>query len=228
MSFEQHEIDWTRERIERFWDYYSGNRALEDTYFARISGRQLIDYVRKRIRIGLAVDIGCGRGDLIGFLLDRGFRAYGMDQSTESVELVRRRFSSKALFLGAGNEPPPADTAFMLEVVEHMDDAALSGALADVRRILKPGGHLVITTPSEENLDKEKIMCPECGSTFHRMQHVRSWSADTLASHLAQHGFATVVCEPHRLGWRLGLMGRLDRIRFRHQKPNLIFVGRSR
>lgn len=228
MNFEKHDVEWTPKRIERFWDYYSSNNSLEDTYFAKISGRQLIDYVRKRIPIGLAVDIGCGRGDLIGFLLDRGFSAYGMDQSPESVERVRRRFSNNRLFLGAGSEPPPADTAFMLEVVEHMDDGALEKALATVHRILKPGGHLVIMTRNNEDLDAEKIMCPDCGCVFHRMQHVRSWSAESLTSYLANHGFDAVVCNPCRLGWRRGFMGNLDKIRFRHQKPNLVYIGRSR
>lgn len=223
---EQHQIEWTPERIERFWDYYSDNKSLEGTYFASMSGQQLIDYVRKRIRIGVAVDIGCGRGDLIGFLLNRRIRAYGMDQSNDSVELVRKRFSSNALFLGAGDQPPPADTAFMLEVVEHMDDEALGKALASIRRILKPGGHLIITTPNNEDLDKGKIMCPECGCIFHRMQHVRRWSADTLASYVERHGFEAITCAPYRLGCRVGLMGLLDKIRFRHEKPNLIYIGR--
>lgn len=226
MAVEQHDIDWTPERIGRFWDYYSRNQSLEDTYFAGISGRQLIEYVRKRIRIGLAVDMGCGRGDLIAFLLDRGFRAYGMDQSPESVALVRQRFSHNPLFAGAGEDPPPADTVFMLEVVEHMNDEALGTAIESVRNILKAGGHLVVTTRNEEDLDREKIMCPECAGIFHRMQHVRSWSAQGLASYLARHGFEAKLCEAYRLGWRRGFMGALDKIRFRHQKPNLIYIGR--
>lgn len=226
--FEPHEVEWSPERIRRFWDYYSSNSALSETYFARIVGRSLVDYVHKTITIGTAIDIGCGRGDLIHHLLRKGFPTYGTDQSPASIEAVRARFETNPLFLGAGEDPPIADTAFMLEVVEHMDDEALGVALAIAKRLLKSDGHLVITTPNEEHLDASNIMCPECGCVFHRIQHVRSWSAASLRGVLEKSGFETISCEPYRLSWRHGLMGQADKLRFRHQKPNLIYIGRTR
>jgi 2-polyprenyl-3-methyl-5-hydroxy-6-metoxy-1,4-benzoquinol methylase len=224
--FRPHEIEWTPERIARFWDYYSSNPALSETYFAQRVGRSVVEYVGKMIDIGTAVDIGCGRGDLIDHLLRAGFPAYGMDQSQSSISTVLARFRDNPLFLGAGNEPPQAETAFMLEVVEHMNDEALDQALGAARRLLKPGGHLVVTTPNEEDLDASKVMCAECGCIFHRIQHVRSWSARTLRARLESAGFQAIRCEPYRLEWRHGLMGEIDKIRFRRQKPNLIYIGR--
>lgn len=235
MKFSPHEIDWTPLRVRRFWDWYSSNRALDDTYFARHAGRALIAYVSKRIRIGAAVDIGCGRGDLIGFLIERGFCAYGIDQSPASVEMVNKRFPFHQCFKGAsviGDSLPDniADTAFMLEVVEHMDDDALGLALTEARRLLKPGGHLVLTTPNDEVLDALKIMCPDCGTVFHKMQHVRSWTADSLSEYVARFGFTkksaeAIVLSPYP--WPLSMLYSAAR-KAKSGAPNLVYIGSLR
>lgn len=226
----QHEIEWSPERVRRFWDYMGSTPGFENLYFARKAGSALIKYVASRIRIGTAVDIGCGRGDLLHFLLDRGYQAYGTDQSQASVDAVNARFEENPRFRGAvvGTALPDAiaDTVFMLEVVEHMDDAALVQALHDARRILKPGGHLVLTTPNDEDLQSAKRMCPECGAVFHQMQHVRSWTAETLSQFLSKLGFACRSAEATVLSPHSGLMGVAHKLRYTGRKrPNLVYIG---
>ncbi|TMJ18155.1 MAG: class I SAM-dependent methyltransferase [Alphaproteobacteria bacterium] len=233
-----HPIEWTPERVKRFWDFYSSNPALDDTYFARLVGRSLLAFVGKRIRIGSAADIGCGRGDLIEFLLDGGHSAYGADSSASSLEKVRKRFEGRSGFKGTtmmdgGKVSLPSetiDTAFMIEVVEHMDDGALQAALTEAKRLLRKGGHVVLTTPNEENLDASKTMCPECGSIYHRVQHVRSWSADTLRAYVEPLGFSTLTCEATVLAPYTGPLGLLYRTVYpmiRHRRPHLVYIGRK-
>jgi len=226
----QHEIVWTSERIGRFWDYMAGTPGFEDLYFARQAGPALIKYIAGKIRIGIAVDMGCGRGDLIALLLDKGYDAYGSDQSAASGESVNARFRGNPHFRGAVVGPAlpdaSANTVFMLEVVEHMDDEALTRALRDAHRILKPGGHLVLTTPNDEDLRAAKRMCPECGAVFHQMQHVRSWSAATLAEFVGKFGFETQSAKAIVLSRYRGLMGMAHRLRFaRRKRPNLVYIG---
>ena len=233
-----HPIEWTPERVKRFWDFYSSNPALEDSYFARMVGRSLLALVGKRIKIGNAVDIGCGPGDLIELLLAEGHSAYGADSSPSSLEKVERRFEGRSGFKGTtmmegGKVALPSeavDTAFMLEVVEHMDDAPLGAALAEAGRLLRKGGHLVLTTPNDENLDASKTMCPECGSIYHRVQHVRSWSADSLRAYVEPFGFSTVTCEATVLSPYTGPLGLLYRTVYpmiRHRRPHLVYIGRK-
>jgi SAM-dependent methyltransferase len=232
-----HEIDWTPERIARFWDYTSSNAALADSYFAKMVGPSLLKFVSKRIKIGTAVDIGCGPGDLIGMLIKAGHEAVGVDSSPGSLAKVSERFGGNPLFKGAyqndGRIDLPdasADSAFMLEVVEHMEDAILTASLQEARRILRPGGHLVLTTPNQENLDASRVMCPECGGIFHRIQHVRTWSADTLRAAVEKLGFSTVAAEPTVLspyGGPLGAAYKLAYPRLRGRKPHLVYIGRK-
>jgi SAM-dependent methyltransferase len=170
---------------------------------------------------------------LIGYLLRR-HQCVGIDQSPESVATVNSRFGGNNRFRGAfsdSRELPDgfADTVFVVEVVEHMDDRSLERLLAEARRILKPTGHLVVTTPNEENLRKAEVMCPECGCIFHNMQHLRSWSSKSLAEYLGRLGFrgsARTTFLSNRNGFpRLAhiLMHRILR------RPNgqLIYVGQA-
>lgn len=72
----------------------------------------------------------------------------------------------------------------------------LDGMFAECRRLLKSGGQIFFTTPNDEDYDASKILYPECGRTFHRWQHVRVWTAGSLAARVEQAGFTTRVVKP--------------------------------
>jgi len=95
--------------------------------------------------------------------------------------------------------------------------------------LLRPNGKLVLTTPNEENLDASKIICPNCSAVFHRMQHVRNWSADALAERLAANGFSCSSSEGVILTPYSGLLNIVYRylyqLRHRGVRPTLIYIG---
>lgn len=233
-----HHVEWTPEKVSRFWDFYSSNPALQEAYFARMVGPSLLRFVAKRIKIGQAIDIGCGPGDLIQLLMAAGYEAYGADSSPGTIEQVQRRFGEMGMFGGAvlmANAEidlpnSSVDTAFMLEVVEHMDDDMLFQALAAARQVLRPGGHLVLTTPNQENLEANQVICPDCAAIFHRVQHVRAWSSDSLRACVEAEEFETVACEATTLSPYKGVVGAIYRTVYplaRHRKPHLVYIGRK-
>ncbi len=117
-------------------------------------------------------------------------------------------------------------------MVEHLDDATLKAALASMHAMLKPGGRLVVTTPNEEDLSREWVLCPETGHVMHRWQHMRSWSAATLAQSLTAAGFQvdrTYACQAHALGPSLrDRAQRLSLVALRRKPPNLFAIATKR
>jgi SAM-dependent methyltransferase len=226
-----HDIVWTTDRIQRFWDFISSSSGLEDSYFSKARGRSIIDFVSRRIDIGTALDMGCGRGDLIGYLLD-DYEACGVDQSPQSIASVKLRFRSHPRFRGVfadSKDLPDAsvDTIFIIEVVEHLDDEVLASVMSEARRLLKPTGYLVLTTPNDENLDAQKIMCPECACIFHQWQHVRSWTTSGLAQHVRGFGFqgkAVATLLSHHEGLKRTAHKIVHRLS-RHSMPHMVYIG---
>ena len=85
--------------------------------------------------------------------------------------------------------PPGFDVAFLIEVIEHLYDAELDRTLSLLRDLIRPGGSLIATTPNDEDRAPSLIRSPESGRLFHRWQHVRSWSRQSLSQLLAGAGF---------------------------------------
>ncbi len=101
------------------------------------------------------LDAGCGVGDHVGWLLDRGAAVVGVDASASAVETARDRFGDRAAFHHAdlADALPLADDGFDVVlshlVLDHVPD--LEATLAELRRVLtaegeRAGGILVATT----------------------------------------------------------------------------------
>ena len=101
---------------------------------------------------GLEVlDAGCGPGLYAEELVRRGARVTGVDASPEMVELARARVGAHATFRVHDLAEPLAwaadgsfDLAVMALVIHHVDDRV--ALLREVHRVLRPGGHLVVST----------------------------------------------------------------------------------
>ncbi|KPK56528.1 MAG: hypothetical protein AMS22_00870 [Thiotrichales bacterium SG8_50] len=184
------------------------------------------------------MDYACGTGGLTGLLLDSGYQVTATDLSPTAVHGVGQRYADRSNFLGAQLVGDLLDSreqfsaAFLIEMIEHLDDVVLLEAFSDVRRLLIPSGLVVISTPNNENLEIETVYCPCCNHTFHRWQHVRSWSAITLETFLRQQGFELIEL----LKTDLSLTPRDGRFRYiaknfagrllKRKAPHLVAVAR--
>jgi len=187
-------LEWTPELIKRFWDYQSIYGTHH--YFAKMVSKALIRRVKKHLAGDPSIlDYGCGPGYLVETLLKRNYRVFGYDASPHSIKVAQERLSRHPRLLGLSSEAASKnayDVIFALELIEHLSDAALEAALSDLRVLLSPGGRLILTTPYKEDLEEGTVYCPQCNHLFHRMQHVRSWSEETLRQYLSQRGFEVV------------------------------------
>lgn len=234
-------LDWQPKHIERFWDWMAqGLTGPAEVYFSETVGDAVLDAVASKIKLaGVAVDLGAARGFLVNKLLQRGVKVIAVDPSPASVSSIEAMSAGRPGFLGArlgGVEAIPvedgsADIVFLLEVVEHLDNRVLFPLLPELSRVLKPGGHVVITTPNQERLADNETICPNCGCLFHSMQHVRSWSAQSLKQVMSEAGFVTVESSAtlfSRFRSRFGGMLQRANIRFRKRNlPHLLYIGQK-
>lgn len=126
-----------------FEDYYQGNV----TYISRVDPRlaRIIEIVT-----GLApastLDIGCGRGFLLNHLADAGLENLtGMDVY-EDVVTDRFRFARGDVTQRLPFEDGEFECVVAGEIIEHVPDP--DSLLREIRRVLTPGGTLVISTPN--------------------------------------------------------------------------------
>jgi len=96
------------------------------------------------------LDCGCGAGEYVRALLARGADAFGVEFDAQKIEAGQAGELAARIRIGdleALAFPDASfDVALLNEVLEHVpDDAA---ALAEVRRVLRPDGRLVVLSPT--------------------------------------------------------------------------------
>lgn len=231
-KFAPHEVRWTDDRVSRFWDYLSLHDAGE--FFSEKHSRDIADRLVKASKPRTVLDIGCGTGPLVAEFTRRGLAATGIDSSPGVLDAARLRAPDGTFHLGSvGAIPLPDDqfdAATLIETIEHLDDATLALALLEARRVLRPGGTLLITTPNDERLEDSKRQCPDCGAEFHIYQHVRSWTPRTLATALRAGGLDPVSIRATRLLENTSGPERIARrlyYRIRRQAPRLVAIARA-
>jgi 2-polyprenyl-3-methyl-5-hydroxy-6-metoxy-1,4-benzoquinol methylase len=230
-------MDWDGETIGRFWRWQATH---PEQYFTNQFGNRIAGALAPLLaECKSVVDYGCGPGFLVPHLIARGFDVSATDQSVEALQAVADLCAGMPGFgraLPADrliSEGARFDGAIAIEVIEHLDDAHLEIFFANLRALVKPGGVAIITTPNDERLAEAGVYCPHCDHAFHRYQHMRSWTNESLAASVIQHGFAvkrtytTDFSEPH-FG---DIKGKTKRIVKRllgrpEKRPHLVCIAR--
>lgn len=112
------------------------------------------------------MEYGCGAGANLGLLREAFPRAevLGCDVSSESVRVAASRHPDCRLFDLAANETPggPYDLIFISNVLHHVPPAERAAFMAEVARLLAPGGDLFIFEHNPTNPLTRRVVrdCP--------------------------------------------------------------------
>jgi 2-polyprenyl-3-methyl-5-hydroxy-6-metoxy-1,4-benzoquinol methylase len=161
--------------------------------------RFLLDRVRAGERV---LDVGCGEGRFAAELVGAGARVVGIDVAEEPLRRARARHPELDLRLVDGEGPwDLADASFDVvwagEVIEHVADTA--AWLSEVRRVLRSGGSLLVSTPAVGRLALARASLSR--RTFAerfdpRGDHLRFYSRETLGQLLGELGFEQIRVRP--------------------------------
>jgi SAM-dependent methyltransferase len=162
----EHSLAGKAEKLYRMFAYDVWRREL-----GRFSREQ--NTVRLRV-----VDVGCGPGFLLG-CIERWFPAaelIGVDQSEDLLMVAQSRCKSMTALQGDASRIPlpdaSTDAAFALHVVEHLQEP--DDFFREARRVVRPGGLLVVATPNLDGLGAKLMK--------------RKWSGYSDPTHISLHG----------------------------------------
>lgn len=173
-------------------EQYDGQ--YHDIYVHRLPHKVVTAAARLSRVAGLAkqsrprmLEVGCSLGATLEAAAARGWDAVGVDVSRDAVEFCRGRgLNSVAV---DGRTLPFDDGSFDVlaswHVIEHVPD--VQEALAEWRRVLRPGGVMMLETPDASCL-KVRRLGPRY-TKFWKPEHIYTFTPATLRGFLERAGF---------------------------------------
>ena len=106
------------------------------------------------------LDAGCSTGELVHFVHEfKKSSVYGIDISKKAIEIARKRYPKYNFKVGSVDDLPYKDDYFdyiiCYDILEHVDNPRL--VLDEFRRVLAPGGHLIIEYETADRYNKGLI-----------------------------------------------------------------------
>lgn len=137
------------------------------------------------------LDVGCSSGAFLMTAWRQGFRAEGVEPSTDAAQTARS--AGLRVFTGyleqARFEAASFDAITLIEIVEHLRDPL--ALLKECARILRPGGVVLITTPNAHSWTARAMGARWAGFSLKAMGgHISFFSPDSMRMLAARGGFS--------------------------------------
>lgn len=197
------------ERVAAYWTSVWADQSLDSSKNTeRIEAsdefRVIGPYLAKLPEAAAILDGGCGMGQWVCYLKDRGYAATGIDVSAPTVERLTSAFPGpawEAQDINSLTFPGGSFDAYLSwGTFEHFE-AGLSKPFSEAWRVLKPGGYLFVSVPH----DSLRLMPGRYGTDWSRAavaartpQAFYQWrlTPKELAFEAARHGFSVEDVTP--------------------------------
>ena len=145
-------------------------------------------------------DLGCGNGSLSHAIATRGHEVTGLDSSVSAIDQARQAYPSCRFFRASIDDLPSEielasfDLVVSLETIEHLIDPR--ALLRATRRLLHPGGRLILSTPYHGYLKNLALAATgKMDDHFTALWdggHVKFFSVRTLTALVQSEGFSEI------------------------------------
>ncbi|GAA1590443.1 hypothetical protein GCM10009678_85980 [Actinomadura kijaniata] len=185
-------------------DTVEGYRAWAGTYDdpgnAAFADEAVVGEIVDGLPAGVALDAACGTGRFARSLAGRGHRVIGVDSSAAMLDVARERVPEGEFRVGDLRALPVADDGVDLAVcalaLTHVRD--LGPVMGEFARVLRPGGHLVVSDVHPEAVARGSIpSLRDAGGRPARLASHRHLVGDYLRAALAA-GLRPLRCEEPR------------------------------
>ncbi len=173
--------------------YSHANPLINWLFWQRL--HVVMNYVQSAAPFERVLDFGCGSGVMLPFLAGISRQVTAMDIDLTPVERVQKHIpvsknvqvldSSKSLLTDLPVRT--CDFIIALDVLEHVDD--LPRTLSELLNLLKPGGQIIISGPTENILYRigRKLAGPEYSGAYHER------GVDEIRTLLAEHATVKTI-----------------------------------
>ena len=174
--------------------------AKDEQYVSQEKGRIItfgncLKIVKKMRGNGRLLDIGAASGIFVKLAADEGYDALGIEPSVWMCELAKRLYNANVL-PGTLDDTEFEDDSFdiitMWDVLEHVPDPMAT--LKKVKRILKPGGFLIVNYP---NIADPLAKLFGRKWWFLLSVHLFYFTPETLSSYMKHLGFEKTLHKMH-------------------------------
>jgi cyclopropane fatty-acyl-phospholipid synthase-like methyltransferase len=167
----------------------------------RFGARKYLDLMLEGLRPGARVlDLGCGTGEPVAlYLIGKGFRVVGVDESAAMLEIARRVVPEAELIEGDMCDVELAgvfDAAVAWDSLFHVERARHRAVFRKISGVLAPGGRLLLSTGGTGHPGFTSEMY---GRTF----FYSGFEPEEVLRLLGSEGFEVELCEvddPSSLG----------------------------
>ena len=182
----------------------------------RLEARRMLDAVGELPSGAVIVDVGCGDGfhlDLLSEFGDSGWKLTGVDLDERAVQRAVARGLDVRLgtLASAGIGDETADLVLLIQTVEHV--ASPPELLREIRRVLRPGGRVLVVTDNTDSLDQRLFKRAYWGG-YHFPRHWNLFNRRSLHRLAALTGFEveqlTTMVSP--VNWTYSVRNLLDDI----------------
>jgi 2-polyprenyl-3-methyl-5-hydroxy-6-metoxy-1,4-benzoquinol methylase len=153
-------------------------------------------FLLERVSVGQRLlDVGCGEGVFAGALIQAGLQVVAVDVAEAALRLAHARVPGlDAHLIPLAGPWPLEDASFDVvwsgETIEHVADTA--AWLSEIRRVLRPGGRLLLSTPNHGALTRLPLALSSRAFERHfdpLGEHLRFYTRRSLTGLLHELGF---------------------------------------